>query len=214
MDDKKRILVGVPIPKNYMCNAHLIAQIEAWHALKGVETYYPSTGSAEEGQHKIVDFAMYAKPSATHILFMDYDVIPRPNTLKRLLEHDKDIISGVYPMYQKKRIEWCLSREEPFKAMQFKDDIMWQPNIFKAKACCNGVMLVKIGVFENLKKPYWDTLSSDDKTSKTLGADLYFFKKALAAGYDLWVDPKVKCEHFRTVGLLSMAMNYMKGNKQ
>ncbi len=211
MDDKKRILVGVPIPKNYMCNARLIAQLEAWHALEGVETYYPSTGSAEEGQHKIVDFAMYAKPTATHILFMEYDVVPRPNTLKRLLEHDKDIVSGVYPMYQKKRIEWCLSKEEPFKAMQFED---LPNNLFKAKACCNGVMLVKTGVFENLEKPYWETLSSGDKTSKTLGADLYFFKKVLEAGYDLWIDPKVKCEHYRTVGLLSMAMNYMKGKLQ
>ena len=208
MDNQRRGLVGVPIAKNYMCNAHLIAQLESWHARQGVETYYPSTGSTEEGQHKIVDFAMYAKPSATHILFMDHDVIPRPNTLKRLLEHDKDIISGVYPMYQTRRIEWCLSREEPFKAMQFED---LPNNLFKAKACCNGVMLVKIGVFENLKKPFWETLSSDDKTSKTLGADLYFFRKALEAGYDLWVDPKVKCEHYRTVGLLSMAMNYAKG---
>jgi hypothetical protein len=210
MDDKKRILVGVPIPKNYMCNAKLIAIIEAWHSLQGVETYYPATGSAEEGQHKIVDFALYAKPKATHILFVDYDVIPRINTLKRLLGHDKDIVSGVYPMYQRNKIQWCLSKEDPFVAMEFED---LPNNLFKAKACCNGVMLVKAEVFENLEKPYWDTLHSDDGTSRTLGADLYFFRKAMKAGYDLWVDPKVKCEHFRTVGLLAMANNYMKGNK-
>lgn len=211
MDNEKRILVGVPIPKNYMCNARLIALIESWHALKGVETYYPATASAEEGQHKIVDFALYAKPRATHILFVDYDVIPRINTLKRLLNQDKDIVSGVYPMYQKKRIQWCLSKEDPFVAMEFED---LPNNPFKVKACCNGVMLVKTEVFESLKKPYWDTLFSDDRTSKTFGADLYFFRKVREAGYDLWVDPKVKCEHFRTVGLLAMANNYTKGNKK
>lgn len=189
-----------------MCNARLIAQVEAWHFLGNVETYYPATGSPEEGQHKIVDFALYAKPKATHILFLDYDVIPRTNTLKRLLSHDKDIVSGVYPMYQKDKIEWCLSKEDPFKAMQL-DDL--PNNLFKTKACCNGVMLVKTEVFENIKKPYWRTLFSDDYTSKTFGADLYFFKKVLEAGYDLWVDPKVKCEHFRTLGLLSMAKNYI-----
>ncbi len=215
MDNKTNVLVGVPIPKSYMCNAQLIAQIEAWHALDGVETYYPSTDSAEDGQHKIVDFALYAKPKATHILFVDYDVVPRPNTLRKLLSHDKDIISGAYPIYQRRKIEWCLSKEDPFKAIQFEDEIMWQRNPFKAKVISNGIMLVKTKVFESLTKPYWRTLFADDVTSRTLGADLYFFRKAREAGYELWVDPKVKCEHCRTVGLLDMAKKYiMKGKKQ
>ena len=47
------------------------------------------------------------------------------------------------------------------------------------------------------------------------GADIYFFDKARAAGYDLWVDPKVKCGHFRMVDLLGVVKNYvLKGNKQ
>ncbi len=211
MANKYRILVGVPIPKSYMCNARLIAQIESWHVLDGVETYYPATDSPEDGQHKIVDFALYVKPKATHILFIDYDVLPRPNTLKKLLAHDKDIISGAYPMYQSKKIEWCLSMDDPFRAIQFDDDIMWQSNPFKAKIISNGLMLVKVEVFENLKKPFWKTLFTDDVTSRILGADLYFFRKAREAGYDLWVDPKIKCEHNRVVGLLAMARNYMKG---
>ena len=210
MSSEKRILVGVPIPHSYMCNAKLVAQIESWHAALGVETYYPATNSAEDGQHKIVDFAMYGKPRATHILFIDYDVIPKTNTLKRLLSHDKDIISGAYPLYQKKRIDWCLSLDDPFKAIPYNDEIMWQPNPFKAKVLSNGLMLVKTEVFENLGKPYWRTLFDDDITSRTLGADLYFFKKAREAGYDLWVDPKVKCEHVRSVGLLELANTYRK----
>ncbi len=207
MSNDIRVLVGVPIPKNYMCNAKLIAQIEAWHAVKGVETYYPATNSAEDGQHKIVDFAVYAKPKATHILFIDYDVIPRHNTLRRLLGHDKDIVSGVYPLCRDNKIQWCLSKEDPFVAMEFED---LPNNLFKVKVCCNGAMLVKVEVFENLKKPYWETVFSNDRTSRTLGADLSFFRKVREAGYDLWVDPKVKCEHFKTVGLLGIANEYMK----
>lgn len=208
MSNNERILVGVSIPTTYMCNAKLIAQIEAWHAYDNVETYYPATGSPEEGQHKIVDFAMNGKPKATHILFMDYDVVPQPGTLKRLFAHDKDIVSGVYPLYQRKKIQWCLStNKDKFVAMEY-DDLPTEP--FKAQVCSNGIMLVKTEVFENLKKPYWKTLWTEDDTSKTLGADLYFFRKALEAGYDLWVDPQIKCEHYRTVGLLEMAKLYNK----
>lgn len=210
MPDEKLILVGMPIPPNYMADTRVVSQLEAWHAYNNVETYYPASGSAELGQDKIVLFALHGKPRATHILFVDYDVLPRPNTLKRLLSHDKDIISGVYPMSQDSKISWCLSREEPFKALPITE---LPNNPFKAKTVCNGMMLVKTEVFDKLEWPYWRNLFKPG--GKELGADLYFCKKAREAGYDLWVDPKVKCEHFKTVGLLGIAKNYiMKGNKQ
>ncbi|KKN70129.1 hypothetical protein LCGC14_0434540 [marine sediment metagenome] len=209
MPDEKRILCGVPIPPNFMADARVVAQVEAWHAAgDGVESYYPTTRSAESGQHKIVHFALYAKPRATHILFLDYDVIPRPNTLKRLLSHDKDIISGVYPIYKNRKIVWCLSTEEPFAAMSINDI---PNNIFKAKTICNGMMLVKTEVFDKLEWPYWESKWKPGGY-EILGADVHFCMKARDAGFDLWVDPKVKCEHIKSVGLLGIAKTYiMKG---
>lgn len=207
MPDEKRILCGVPVPPSMMADARLTTQLEAWHAAGGVETYYPATRSAEAGQDKIVRFALYAKPKATHILFMDYDVLPRTNTLKKLLSHDKDIISGVYPLCRNGKIGWCLSTEEPFRSMPIND---LPDNIFKAKTISNGVMLVKTEVFEKIEWPYWETERSPGVETK--GADIYFCEKVRDAGYDLWVDPKVKCEHMKTVGLLRIARNYiMKG---
>jgi hypothetical protein len=208
MNKDVRVLVGVPIPRSYMCNAQVIAQIEAWSSHNNVETYYPATSSPEEGQSKIVDFAMYMKPQATHILFLDYDVLPRANTLSKLVSHDKDIISGVYPLCKGERIDWCLSKEEPFVQMPF-DEL--PNNLFKAKSICNGIMLVKTEVFEKLRRPFWEY--QYDGIKKILAPDLNFFKKAREAGYDLWVDPQVKCEHFRTVGLLRLA-NGLKKQKR
>ncbi len=205
MLNEKRILCGVPVPPSMMADARLTTQLEAWHAAGGVETYYPSTRSAESGQDKIVHFALYAKPKATHILFMDYDVLPRTNTLKRLLSHDKDIISGVYPLYKNGKMGWCLSTEEPFRSMPYLD---LPENLFKAKTICNGVMLVKTEVFENIVWPYWYLERCPG--GETKGADVYFCEKARAAGYDLWIDPKVKCEHMKTVGLLRIAKTYIK----
>ncbi len=207
MLNEKRILCGVPVPPNCMADARVVAQLEAWHAGGGVETYYPATGSPETGQDKIVHFALYAKPRATHILFVDHDVIPRPNTLKRLLSHDKNIISGVYPLHMSGKIGWCLSKEEPFRAMPIND---LPNNLFKAKTICNGMMLVKTEVFDKLEWPYWETKREPGR--EVLGADVSFFIKARKAGFDLWVDPKVKCEHMKGVGLLSIVRNYiMKG---
>ena len=204
------ILVGVPIPPNFRADARVVGMLEAWRAYKNVITYYPSTGSAEAGQTKIVWVAKHMIPRPTHILFVDYDVLPRTNTLMKLVEHDKDIISGVYPTIQKCEVGWCLSKEDPFVPMPIED---LPNNPFKAASISNGMMLVKMEVFDRIKWPYWKS-ESDEEGVVTLGADLFFFQKARAAGYDLWVDPKLKCNHFKTVDLLGIAKNYMKGNTQ
>ena len=73
-------------------------------------------------------------------------------------------------------------------------------------------MLVKMEVFDKLVWPYW--LDVFAKGRKVVGEDVYFCKLARATGYDLWIDPKVKCGHLRTVDLLGIAMDYVKGKKR
>ena len=206
----KLILVGCPLSPNFQADTRTICAIEDWRTKGSVLTYYPSTGYAELGYDKIVQFAMMLRPRPDYILFVDYDVIPRSNTLAKLIEADKDIVSGVYPLIQKCQVKWCLSKEDPFVAMEIED---LPENPFKAKTICNGIMLVKMEVFDKLEWPYWR--SEFVKGSLTVGHDLYFCNKAREAGYDLWVEPKVKCSHIKTVDLLGMTRNYiMKGKKQ
>jgi GT2 family glycosyltransferase len=205
MTNDINILVGVPVPNNYFADSRVVAQMEAWATCRNVETYYPATGGPEVGQDRIVMFAKHMKPEITHILFVDYDVIPRPNTLKRLLSHDKDIVSGVYPICRQNHITWCLSREEPFKAMPIND---LPRDMFKAKTVCNGMMLVKMGVFDKIKWPYFENHFQEG--ALLMGHDIDFCQKARKAGYDLWVDPKVKCKHTKTVELLGIVNNYIK----
>ncbi len=199
------VLVGCPLPPSFRADARVVGMLEAWGKAKNVITYFPSTGAAECGQDKIVQFAKRMIPRPTHILFVDYDVLPRPSTLVKLLQHDRDIISGVYPTTQKCKIFWCLSREEPFELMPFNE---LPNNPFKASTVCNGMMLVKTEVFDKVEWPYWRTeyCAGNIKT----GADIYFCKKAKEAGYDLWVAPKLKCNHFKLVDLLGIAKTYIK----
>ena len=203
------VLIGCPLSPTFRADARLIGLLEAWQS-KNTVVYYPSSPATEIGYDMIVNFAKRLTPKPTHILFVDYDVLPRSNTLKKLLLHDKDIISGVYPAIQKFKISWCLSREEPFKLMDFQD---LPNNPFKAHVACNGMLLVKMEVFDKIQWPYWKTEYFTNGVKA--GADIYFFDKAKAAGYDIWIDPKIKCGHFKMVDLLGIANNYiMKGKKQ
>ena len=203
------IVVGCPLSSSFRADARLVGSLEAMRR-KNVITYYPSSGAAEIGYDRIVKFAKSIEPKPTHILFVDYDVLPRHNTLRKLFEHDKDVISGVYPACQKFKISWCLSRDEDFKLMDFED---LPNNPFKVHVACNGMLLVKMEVFDNIEWPYWRTEYFEE--GQTKGADLYFFDKVREAGYDIWVDPKLKCGHFKTVDLLGVANTYnKKGKKQ
>ncbi len=198
------VLIGCPLSPTFRADARVVGMLEAWQSKNSV-TYYPSSGASEVGYDMIVSFARRLKPKPTHILFVDYDVLPRHNTLTKLLEHDKDIISGVYPIVQKFKISWCLSRKEPFELMEIND---LPTNPFKVHVACNGMMLVKMEVFDNIEWPYWRNKYFEDGVK--MGADIYFFDKAKAAGYDLWVDPKLKCGHFKMVDLLGIVKKYIK----
>lgn len=196
------IIVGVPLSADYMMDTRITTTIEWWDRSDLVETFYSPTDFPTLGRDKIVSYAKYRIPSPTHILFLDSDILPRKNTLERLLEHDKDIISGVYPMVTKNGMSWSISREEPFKAV----DIQELPkNPFKIKHCGFGIVLVKYDVFEKLNWPYWKNVFRPGGIEK--GEDIYFCEKAREAGFDIWCDPKVKCNHIRITNLMSIINN-------
>lgn len=205
----KPVLVGMPLAPNHQSDTRIITLLEGWDREKAIETYYVPSPHTTLGRDKIVRYAKYRQPNPSHILFVDSDVLARHSTIRKLLAHDKDIVAGVYPMMQRCRISWCLSREERYTPLPINE---LPNNLFKAKFVGCGMMLVKMEVFDKLKWPYWKDVFAPG--IKIVGEDLYFCKMAREAGYDIWVDPKIKCNHFRTTDLLGIAMNYIwKGNK-
>ena len=198
------IVVGCPLPNSFRADARTIGMLEAWRR-KNVVTYYPASNSPEFGYDKIVRFAQSIKPKPTHILFVDYDVLPRATTLRKLFNHNKDIICGTYPAIQKSKLYWCLSKDKDFNLMDIED---LPSNPFKVHTGSNGMMLVKMEVFDKLKWPYWRTEFFEDGSKR--GADVKFFNDVAEAGIDVWVDPKLTCGHFKMVELLGITKNYIK----
>ncbi len=202
-------VVGIPLAPSYQCDSRITTLLESWDRSPDVTTFYAATDDVTVGRDRIVLFAQNLIPRPTHILFVDHDVMPRYTTLKKLLADDKDVVAGVYPLSRGCEIAWCLSREDPFKPLPI-DEL--PDNMFKAMYSGCGMMLVKMEVFDNLEWPYWRNEFRLGAKSST--EDVYFCKKLAKAGYDIWVDPKLKCSHFRLIDLLGVAMNYMKGKKQ
>lgn len=198
----ENVVIGVPLGPDYRADARTITIVESWYEFGKVHTIYEASPSPEEGRDKIVAIAKMILPKPTHILFVDSDVLPRQKTLRTLMSHDKDIIAGVVPICQKGKFKWNVSKEEGFTPL----DINALPkDPFKAESIGFGIVLVKMEVFEKLEWPYWR--SQYKPGLRVLGEDIYFCNKAKEAGFDIWVDPKVKCDHATRASYLSIIRN-------
>jgi hypothetical protein len=197
----KPILVGMPLPADYKADARIVCTVEKWGEDDNTEVYYSVTPFPTLGRDKIVDYAKYRVPSPTHILFVDSDVLPKHNTLQRLLSHDKDIVTGVYPMMTRQGFAWSVTREKDFAIGV--DQL--PKNLFKVNYCGFGIVLIKFEVFEAIQWPYWKNVFRPGSIEK--GEDIYFCEKAKKAGFDIWCDPMVKCNHIRMANYLNIVRN-------
>lgn len=139
-------------------------------------------------RNRSVEF--HLKNGKDYLLFIDDDMVFEPDALQRLLEADKDIICGM-----------AFMRVSPFYPCVYNFDKNAQigkrytpivpsakSELIKAGGCGMFFTLIKRKVFEKLKEPYFWFEGEQ-------GEDLYFCRKALEAGFEIWCDARVKVGH-------------------
>jgi len=155
----------------------------------------PHGPSIAYNRNMIIESAF--QQGATHILFLDDDMAFKPDTLYKLLEHDKDIVSGLY-----------LARKYPHQPMVFesaaKDGRCFayylngaKERLVKVVAAGAGCLLVKTEVFKKVERPWFrlGELESDQWCD-----DIGFFKRVREAGItDIYCDMDVKVGHIASM---------------
>lgn len=143
-----------------------------------------------KNRNEIVKQAQVNK--AKWLLFVDTDVSFQPDALNKLLEQDKDIIAAPYnhkrlPIESTARM---YDKEDKPLAHSYKAT----DKPFKVSAAATGFMLIKMSVFDKLKKPYFFFEYKDG--DNFIGEDIYFCKMARKAGFDIWIDPRIPVRHY------------------
>jgi len=131
------------------------------------------------------------KRGATHLLFIDSDMLFPPDTLEKLLAHDKDIVGVEYNKRQfpLETVTAYFPDEEP------------QKELFKVGVAGTGVMLIKLSIFEDPKMDKnWFSFGRNAEGQNVIGEDGWFCNTAREAGYDIWVDPKIRILHLGEFG--------------
>lgn len=165
-------------------------------------------GCAIIGNSNIVDFLMYKgcdivsartwlvrqalKTDATHLLFVDSDIMFPPDAIQKLLAHDKDIVGVEYN-----------KRKFPLEKVTKPLEEASETELYKGKVLGTGLMLIRLSIFKNPAQPMgepWFNFGRDSQGGLVLGEDAWFVNTARDAGYESWIDPTIKCLHLGEYG--------------
>jgi GT2 family glycosyltransferase len=147
------------------------------------------------------------KINYTHLMWIDSDTIFEPQDFQKLLDDDKDIVCGLYPMQNGKNYvvvkDWD---EDYFKkngSFHFLENSEIPTNLFECVYAGMGFMLVKKGVFESIRYPWFQPINTRIKANPDIveftSEDVAFCLKAAENGYKIWVDPIIRVGHEKKI---------------
>lgn len=120
-----------------------------------------------------------------YLFAVDHDMVFPADTLKRLLAHDKDIVSALYR--QRAEVQHLEAYDLNFHRL---DGSTFGDELVEIGGCGFGCVLVKREVFEAVGYPqfvYHQALNHEH----TFSEDLDFCRKALGKGYKVYLDPTI-----------------------
>jgi hypothetical protein len=149
----------------------------------------------------------FLKTDCTHAFAAADDMLYPPDTIIRLLNDDKDIISGIYR-------KAYVTRTEPANSCRSAEE--WQQRydskgVYETDFCPGHTMLVKREVYEKMVIDYPELayVNNDDPTESFYGfflpiiedrrayeSDWAFSMRAKQSGFKIWTDYGCRCKHY------------------
>lgn len=139
------------------------------------------------------DYAI--KNNYDYLLSLEQDVIPPKDIIERLLNHKKQVVSGVYfafNFYQGKHqllpLIWVDFDDKNKKMFYIDKTRLWSKEIIKIATCGLGCVLIHKDIFKKVKFRY------DFKMDEGFD-DMFFCKDLREKGIDIYADTSLKCKH-------------------
>ena len=185
----KKILIAIPTAR--YIEADTFKSIYDLEVPEGYETtfQYFYGYRVDQVRNLIADWVVR---DYDYLFSVDHDITFPSDTLKKLLAHDQDLVSGVY----RQRLEpQMLEIYEPFGGRMSAEDLYaknWK--LIGIGGCGFGCVLVKKEVLRAVGYPQFEYHPALDH-GNTISEDTDFCKKAIAKGFKLWCDPSIRCGH-------------------
>lgn len=126
------------------------------------------------------------------LFFLDTDVICPADTIQRLLSHRLPIVSGLY-YTRAQPINPAMWNDAGDKAHFVSINQFQIGSLVEAHVIGMGCCLIHKSVFDKLSKPYFKWTFGFENNG--ISEDFYFCNKAREAGFHIYVDTSISCEH-------------------
>lgn len=142
----------------------------------------------------------------THLFWIDNDIIFSPAQFQKLLDHDKEIVSGIYMMSDNKHYATVKNWDEVKFKHQGHFDFLTPSDLNDKKELLDvaytgmGFMMIKKGIFEALSYPWFRPLFFDfDGIKDFCSEDVSFCRLVTQKGYQIFIDPQLRVGHEKKV---------------
>ncbi len=147
----------------------------------------PNREGWETARNRVVDAVVNSDaPDDASIFWCDSDVVLPSDAITRLADQKKDFITGIY--FQRRKPHRALINI--FNGKAFDWVMKWPENVIAPiDGCGFGCVLTSVGMLRKMAAPWFKY----EKFSE----DFDFCLKAQKAGYQLYVDTGILCEHLK-----------------
>lgn len=154
----------------------------------------------------LVQGARKVKPTPTHLMFVDQDSIPNPDTITRLLSFDKPVIAATYYKKVSPYLPIVYHIRPEFKHYDYDfPDHGEQPFLLVDGGVGMGATLIRMDVFDKVEEKFGDNLwfqcpalkssAGSDVVGSMMGEDVFFCDRCNQTGIEIWCDPRDQVGH-------------------
>lgn len=200
-----KVVIGVPTME-FARQAKFYDYFNLIQKPEGTTISFAHGQSPATNRNLIIENALAS--DATHIFFIDDDVLVPPDGLMRLLAHDKNVVSGLYLMRNFPHAPIAFNAVDSDGKCRFKFLNDGETGLVPAVNFGLGCCLIRTDVFRLLEKPY---IRIGQLNAEEWNDDIEFFNRVRAAGYQLYLDLDVRCGHMATATIWP---NYVEDQKK
>jgi len=181
---------GMPTKQTFQCTREAMRHM----AGLGYNVMYSGDLEGANLSSNRINGVMNAKDSGAHwVMFIDSDMTFPPDGISRLIDHNVDIVGGLYVKVKPPHFPTLYQKNEEEGGY----NTFWDYELGELAECDAtgaGFLLIKTEVFENMGTPYF-AFPPLEKSDRPLGEDMYFCAKAKELGYKILVDTSLVIGH-------------------
>ena len=176
--------IALLLPTNRGLKTKTLQSLLEMVALTPVETVIIGTEGFTTAENRTWLTVQAIQAGATHLLFVDDDMVYAKDTIEKLMEANVDIVGAKYA-----------NRRGTGEVIEYLGDSTIPVDTrYKVKALGGGCVLIKADVFKKVPQP-WFGYKTLPTGAVSMSHDWFFCEKAREVGYDIWCHSEVKPGH-------------------